>query len=84
MSNVPPQQQPEKNVNSQFADVVLGVIFFALGGEFTVTGEQMKAYLQQTTGRQALTRQGNPDGSITFRVVECPQDAHAHDDGPIQ
>ena len=81
MSKVPPhshQTPTDKDINSQFADVILRLILHAHGGELTITKDQMQAYLKVKM-KQALIRQVNPDGSITFRMQPCPQhDDHEH------
>ena len=54
-----------------YADICLGLILHAQGGEITVTREQAEAFRQSIKPRLLLKR-ANKDGSITFSVVDCP------------
>lgn len=73
-----PQHEMNKPVG-QYADVALGLILGALGGEFTVTIEHREAHLAAARRTpQVVTQQLNDDGSITFRIGDCPH--HITDD----
>jgi hypothetical protein len=53
------------------AGLILGLVLYALGGEVTVTAEQVEEFRRKNY--QLTTQMPGSDGSVTFKVQDCPQ-----------